>query len=168
MKPLKINSTLELKERIETRQPVKTICYSLQGDYLTCDYAKAWGAIMKCASKYNLNPSECEYMTVYYDDPSVTEAGKQRADVCLATPVEIIPDDGVQTKEIYGGKFAVYLYKGPYQQLGSVYDTIFGKYIPDGGYKLDDSRIAMLEKYLNDPADTKPEDLVTEIYVPIL
>jgi AraC family transcriptional regulator len=47
-----------------------------------------------------------------------------------------------------------------------VYDTIFGKYIPDGGYQLDERPV--FEMYLNDPECTKPEELQTEIYVPIV
>ena len=166
MKEVKINPALKLVERIEVLNPKKCISYSLHGDYLTCDYEKAWSVIMGYVARKGINPAKAEYLTVYYDDPCVTEAEKQRADVCLATEEAIEPSQDLNIMEIAGGKYAIYLYKGTYKQLGSVYDTICGKYIPEGNYELDARPI--FEKYLNDPATTKPEELLTEIYMPIV
>lgn len=49
--------------------------------------------------------------------------------------------------------------------LQSVYDTIYGKFIPEMECTLRDESSA--ERYLNDPCETKPEDLLTEIYIPV-
>jgi AraC family transcriptional regulator len=76
------------------------------------------------------------------------------------------PKGEIGAKEIAGGKYVAFLYKGTYEKLGEVYDTVFGKCIPDGGYQLDER--PAFEIYLNDPECTKPEELQTEIYVPIV
>ena len=59
----------------------------------------------------------------------------------------------------------VALYKGTYQQLGAVYDTLYGKYLPEMG--LSWREVPSGEIYLNDPRNTKPEDLLTQIYVAV-
>lgn len=166
MKEVKINPALQLEERIEVLNPKKAISYSLQGkDYLTLDYNGAWKVLMAYAGKMKINPAKAEYISIYYDDPCDELSATMHADVCLVTDRPLEPSENLQVKEIAGGRYAIYRYKGTYQQLGSVYDTIFGKYIPEGGYK-PDAR-PLFEKYLNDPATTKPENLLTEIYVPI-
>ena len=46
-----------------------------------------------------------------------------------------------------------------------LYDTIYGKYLPEMECTLRDE--ASAERYLNNPRDTAPEELLTEIYIPI-
>ena len=55
--------------------------------------------------------------------------------------------------------------QGSYDQLQAVYDTIYGKYLPEMECTLSDEPSA--ERYLNDPSCTPPEELLTEIYIPI-
>ena len=57
------------------------------------------------------------------------------------------------------------LYKGPYDNLQAVYDTIYGKYLPEMECTIRDE--ASAERYLNNPCDTPPEELLTEIYIPV-
>lgn len=68
-------------------------------------------------------------------------------------------------KQLAAGRYAIFLYKGPYEHLQAVYDTIYGKYIPEMECSLRDESSA--ERYLNNPADTAPEELLTEIYIPV-
>lgn len=166
MKRMNINESLELNERVEVIEPKNAICFSLKGNYQTCDYARAWATIMAYSAEQKVDMKDTEYLTIYYDDPDVTEPDKQRADVCFVPKQQLKGTNELSVKQIEGGKYAIYLYKGTYQKLGIVYDTIYGKYIPEGGYQLDAR--PMFERYLNDPQETNPEDLLTEIYVPIL
>ena len=68
-------------------------------------------------------------------------------------------------KQLAAGRYAIFLYKGPYEHLQAVYDTIYGKYIPEMECSFRDESSA--ERYLNNPADTAPEELLTEIYIPV-
>lgn len=52
-----------------------------------------------------------------------------------------------------------------YDNLQAVYDTIYGKYLPEMECTLRDE--ASAERYLNDPCKTAPEELLTEIYIPV-
>jgi hypothetical protein len=63
------------------------------------------------------------------------------------------------------GKYAMFLYTGSYEHLSAVYDSIYAKWLPESGEKL--RNYHCFEKYINNPANTAPEKLKTEIYVPI-
>lgn len=71
----------------------------------------------------------------------------------------------IGVKQLPAAKYAIFRYKGSYENLKSVYDTIYSSLIPDGGYKPQDAPV--YEKYPNNPADTAPEELLTEIHIPI-
>lgn len=188
MKPLTINANLELNERVVNIEPKQAIYIRLTGDYKTNDYCLAWKKLwdyvrvsglftaeMKqiCEEQQKsgiiermLREGKIEHIGIYHDDPKVTESDKLRADVCLTLPKTPEPKGEIGVKQIDGGKYAVYSYQGSYENLGMVYDTIYGKYLPDRGYQL--ASRPGYEVYLSDPECTAPDKLQTEIYVPIL
>jgi len=76
------------------------------------------------------------------------------------------PSGEVFIKDIGGAKYAVFLHKGAYEGLKSTYDSI-GDWIVQSGAELRDE--PLFERYLNrDPRRTKPENLRTEIYIPVV
>lgn len=101
----------------------------------------------------------------FHDDPKVTPIEKLRTDVCMVMPAAVTPKGNIGFKQLPAGRYAIFLYKGSYEHLQSVYDTIYGKYIPEMECTFRDE--ASAERYLNHPADTAPDELLTEIYIPI-
>ena len=95
----------------------------------------------------------------------MTPAEKLRTDVCMVMPVKVAPKSDVGFKVIPAGRYAIFLYTGPYDNLQAVYDTIYGKYLPEMECTIRDE--ASAERYLNNPCDTPPEELLTEIYIPV-
>lgn len=81
----------------------------------------------------------------------------------------MVSDSGEKDKLARVGKvtdgMSWLLYKGAYEHLGMVYDTIYAQKIPQSGYTFRDE--PSYERYLNDPCNTLPEDLLTEICIPI-
>jgi AraC family transcriptional regulator len=78
------------------------------------------------------------------------------ADAAVAAPL--------RKGECRATRIAVYLYVGPYEKVGVAYGQIM-EFIDRSGYRV--SAPAM-EKYLDmDPSAVKPEDLRTEINVPV-
>lgn len=186
MKPLQINSELDLNERVIDLEPRQVIYIRLTGDYKKNDYCEAWQKLWNYVKVIGLFSADVErickdekkseilekvsqtgieHICIYHDDPKVTDSTKLRTDVCLTLPKEVKPKGEIGVKEVAGGKYAVYRYQGSYENLGMVYDTIYGKYIPEGGYRLASN--PGFEKYLNDPDCTASDKLMTEIYVPI-
>lgn len=172
-----------MEHRIETRKPAVGMAYRLTGDYTICDYGKAWKCLMAYCeeNKETLGDfwSDAEYINMYYDNPMQTPAAECRVDVCMAAKAEsrrlqdifnsLTPAGGVQRIIIPGGRYVVFTHKGPYEKLGETYGYIYGEYLPKGEVA-DDSKArgGMFEIYLNDPDTTKPEDLLTELWIPIV
>jgi len=166
MKPVQLNPDLNLKSPkvidIETK---KAIYIRLTGAYSELDFCGAWGKLWAYVKENKLFSAGIEHISIYHDDPKVTTSEKLRTDVCLVLPKPAEPKGEIGVKEIAGGKYAVFLYQGPYTNLGIVYDTIFAQWLPDSGYELRNA--PLYEKYINDPSRTEEAKLKTEIYIPL-
>ena len=165
MKPAIIRPDLELKKEIR-EVPARNVIYiRLFGDYKMNDYGGTWMRLFQFIKEEKLPMGDMAPYCMYHDDPKVTPADKLRTDVCMVMPVTVTPKGDVGFKQLPAGRYAVFTYKGSYEYLQSVYDTIYGKFIPEMECTMRDESSA--ERYLNDPCNTKPEDLLTEIFIPV-
>ncbi len=124
-----------------------------------------WGRLMSWAGPRGLLGPGMKMIGIVHDDPDVTPPDKVRYDaaVVVTRPVQAEGEFGVM--ELPGGKYAVVTHKGPYDGLGKTYQQIYGGWLPKSGCQLRDS--PAFEEYLNSPQNTRPEDLLTAIHVPI-
>ena len=166
MKPVQLNPDLKLKSpKVIELETKKAIYIRLTGAYSELDFCGAWGKLWAYVKENKLFSAGIEHISIYHDDPKVTTSEKLRTDVCLVLPKPAEPKGEIGVKEIAGGKYAVFLYQGPYTNLGIVYDTIFAQWLPDSGYELRNA--PLYEKYINDPSRTEEAKLKTEIYIPL-
>ena len=167
---------MEITERIETRKDVKAISIRLTGDYQKLNYLEAWNKLGEyChANGIDYNSPDAEYINIYHDNPATTPAIECRADVCIAAPIveKMQPRADVNIITVYGGRYLVYHYQGPYEMLSEVNAKVYGEMLPRSGEKVKMSdgvieHCQMFERYLNAPETTQPKDFVTEIWIPI-
>lgn len=167
---------MEITERIEIRKDVKAISVRLVGDYQKVNYVEAWNKLGAYCKKNQIDYDcpDVEYINIYHDNPAITPSNECRTDVCIATSMvnEMQPEGDVNVITIYGGRFLVYRYQGPYEKLGEVNAKIYGEMLPKSGEKVRQGEgvmehCQMFERYLNDPEKTEPKDLLTEIWIPI-
>ena len=87
------------------------------------------------------------------------------ADVEVAFPVEekVEETDEIKVYELEGGKMAKIVHKGAYETSESTYNKLF-KWLKDNSQEVIGP---MREVYPNDPREVKPEEILTEIYIPI-
>ncbi|WP_029906600.1 GyrI-like domain-containing protein [Prevotella sp. 10(H)] len=166
MKPLQPTSDVQLKApKIVELETKKAIYVRLQGDYRTVDYAGAFKKLWAFVKENGLYSAGIEHLSISHDDPKVTETEKLRTDVCLVITKPVEPKGEIGVREILGGKFAIFTYVGPYDDLENVFNTVYRKWLPESGYKL---RMEQgFEKYINDPNRVTPDKLKTELYIPI-
>ena len=165
MEPNRIMPDMELKVEVKDL-PGKQVAYiRLNGGYKEIDYPGTWMRLLQFAKEQNIQPLSFSPICLYHDDPKVTSPDKLRTDICMEVAPAVCPKGEIGTKKVLEGRFMVALYKGTYQQLGAVYDTLYGKYLPEMGLSL--REVPSGEIYLNDPRSTKPEDLLTQIYVAV-
>lgn len=96
------------------------------------------------------------------DDPDENDIVTIHACIGIEPPY---PDlSPAEVVDIPGGPVAWLTHKGSYNELGIAYHSLFA-WIQEHGYK---QRNAMREVYMNDPAQTKEDDLITEVILPII
>ncbi len=102
---------------------------------------------------------------VVHDNPDLTEEQHIRFDACVLLSKEIKQRGEIGYKKIDGGRFAVFTYKGAYEGFYPVYDYIYNVCLFDNKFDLADK--PALEWYVKSPPFYKPENFVTDFYVPI-
>jgi AraC family transcriptional regulator len=138
--------------------------------YIACK--EAWDVLLTFAKeqkyryKKNLLGKETIAIGIGHDNPNVTAPERLRCDACISwDDKSVIPFGEVMSKTIDGGKYAVFLHIGSYEEMRETYRMI-GDWIVQSGLKV---RGVPIFRYLNRaPRRTKPENLRTEIYIPIV
>lgn len=89
----------------------------------------------------------------------------QNLDIDVGIPVsKPLPEKGeVKPGEFPGGKYATCMYTGPYTEIGPAYEVLT-RWVHEKGYEPTGESY---ERYLNDPTQTPPEKLLTEILYPL-
>lgn len=121
--------------------------------------------LTQTATTQNLWPQIEAVIGIHYDDPNVVSEEKLRAHAGIALPQSKQIPEGLKEVHLVGGKYAVLQFKGDYEGIKVSYDHLFGKWLPNSGEEPADA--PSYELYLNDPAETPVEELLTEIYLPL-
>lgn len=150
---------------IKELQDLNVISVRKTGKYSDAAHL-AWSELCKYAYSNKIQNYDSKMIGISYDNPSITAEEKLRYDACITVDKKVITEGNVFNNQIQGGKYAVFLHKGAYENLFETYSAIFTQWLPESGHKLRD--LPIFEMYLNkNPERTKPENLRTEIYVPI-
>lgn len=118
------------------------------------------------ASSPSLQPYIEGVAGVYHDDPNLVAPADLRSHAGLIVADGAELPEGLEEVVMAGGDYAVLTYKGPYEGIKIAYDHLFGRWLPDSGREPAEAPCS--EHYLNDPRQTKPEDLLTEIHLPLI
>jgi len=104
-------------------------------------------------------------VALYYNDPTETPQKElfSHAAVTLQEGVELAED--FEAVEIPAGRAAVLTYRGPYAGLPKAWDHLYSTWLTGAGEEV--RHEAPYEVYLNDPTNTAPDDLITEVVVPL-
>jgi len=126
---------------------------------------ETWGKLCGFAGMKGLFGPDTAMLGVCHDDPEVTPAEKIRYDACMTVADGFQPEGEVGVQRIGGGRYAITTHRGPYEKLGETYAALMGQWLPANGYE--PSSGPSLEFYRNDPNTTAPENLITDVYVPL-
>jgi AraC family transcriptional regulator len=151
--------------KLVTLESKNVIYIRLFGEYNILDYPDIWYQLRIFAKEQNVFHDKNENIAIYHNDICVTEAKKLRSDICITIDKPVRVKEEIGTKYIQGGKYAVFFYEGPFSRNNAIYDIIFAKWLPESGYEV--RNLPIFEKYLNDPIETEPDKLQTEVYIPI-
>jgi AraC family transcriptional regulator len=102
---------------------------------------------------------------VYLDDPSIVPEERLRSRACAVIDAAVAAESPVEWTEIAGGTHAVLRHRGPYATMKAAYQWLYGDWLVHSGREA--AHAPCFEVYLNNPRDTAPADLLTEIYLPL-
>ncbi len=102
---------------------------------------------------------------VYYDDPNAIPAQDLRSHAGAVLPPGLALPDGLDDVRVPPGRYACLRFRGPYAGLQAAYDYLFGPWLAQSGADLGDA--PAIEVYLNTPMDTAPDDLLTDVCMPL-
>lgn len=146
----------EIKERsaqptlvVRTRTPVQNISQVL---------GQAYGTVMKYLGELCEQPVGPPYVAYFNMD-------MQNLDIEAGFPVarQLPGKDSVTASQMPGGKMVACLYTGPYNEIKAGYEALTQWTQEHGFYTLGTA----YEVYLNDPAKTPPQQLMTQIMMPL-
>ncbi|MFQ5425171.1 MAG: GyrI-like domain-containing protein [Phycisphaerae bacterium] len=124
-----------------------------------------WQQFMAWAASRGLFGAMGGALALVHDDPEITPPDRLRYDVCIPVADEFQPEAEVGVQEIAGGPYAVTRHHGPYDRLGETYAVLLGQWLPANNRE--PKHGPCLEVYLNNPQQTAPEDLLTDVHVPL-
>lgn len=125
----------------------------------------AWSRLFQEAGARGLLHGRPTMIGIIHDDPEITPPDALRYDACIRLDheIEVVGEFGVTC--LPGGEEAVLLHRGPYERLMESYAWLYGVWLPHSGREADDR--PPYEIYISAPDEAAPEDLLTEIHLPL-
>lgn len=108
---------------------------------------------------------DAQLLSVYHDDPEITDEDKLRLEFCLTVPEDTEAEGEVGRMEIPGGPYAVAHFELDVDQYGDAWQAVMGDWLPDSGYQPDDR--PCLEIYRNDPNQHPEGKQIVDICIPV-
>ncbi len=155
----------EIKPKIFLFPDKKVIYIRVIGEYGGQKVMDAWEQLITFVTQHKLLGWNPEFYSIYYDDPENVGVENCISDLCFVTKKDIVDTSIFKSNQLSRGKYAVFRYKGPYERLWELYNTIYGDWLLTADYKLRD--VPTMEKYINYSPKTPPNSLLTDIYIPI-
>lgn len=125
----------------------------------------AWQKLMMWAGMNGLMGPNTRILGICHDDPEITPQDKIRYDAAIVVPEGVKGSGEVGIEEIAGGEYATAVHRGPYDRLGTTYTRLYGEWLPSSCREVRDD--PPIEFYLTDARTTPPEDMRTEICIPL-
>lgn len=160
-----IMKNVSLRPQIKNLKEKKVVYTVAIGKYGDDNTKLAWNRIASFAQKNNLFVFGTECIGISLDDPNITAVEKCRYEACITCENDIEVEGRIGVKTIKGGRYAIFEHKGPYETLINAYNYICGEWLPNSDYEL--RELPCFEVYLNSLENTKPENLKTDICIPL-
>lgn len=126
---------------------------------------KAFEALYGALYSRNIFTPDMRMIGLFLDDPDLVPEDKLRSYACVTADADVPADAPLERRTLAGGDYAVLRHKGPYADMGAAYRWLYATWLPASGRSIRDE--VMFEAYLNNPRDVPPNELITEICLPL-
>ena len=148
---------------VETRAPMRLAAVTHTGPFI--EIGSAFERVSALFTTRGLWPQARGMAGLYHDAPGSKPEAELQSEAGIVVGEEVEITDPMHETKVPGGRYAVLHFKGPYAGLRAAYEYLYGDWLPGSEEEPADS--PPVEVYLNGPADTAPDDLLTEICVPL-
>jgi AraC family transcriptional regulator len=167
LRPFFRNPTPEitLMYPVEIRSEPARHLYAMphRGPYFEINHA--FGKLSAVMASRDLFGNAGQMVGVFYDDPMSVPAADLRSHAGFVANGKTEMAPPLESVELQAGRQAVLTYRGPYAGLPAAYDQLYSLWLPKSGEE--PASDPAFEIYLNSPMDTAPEDLITELHLPL-
>ncbi|KPK87681.1 MAG: hypothetical protein AMS27_01740 [Bacteroides sp. SM23_62_1] len=126
---------------------------------------EAFNKLMKWAGNRGLvRFPKTKILTVYHDDPEITDEDKLRSSACITVPENTSVDGEIGKMTIPGGKYAIGHFEITENEFSDAWNTMMGEWLPESGYQPDDR--LPYELYYDHPKDGKGK-FAFDICIPV-
>ena len=108
---------------------------------------------------------ETKVMTIYYDNPDITDESRLRTDACITVPEDTQVEGEIGKAKIPAGKYAVAHFEITPDQYQDAWNAVYGGWLPESGYQPEDG--PCYELYLNDPKEHPEGKHLVDICIPV-
>ena len=108
---------------------------------------------------------DTKVLSVYHDDPKITDEEKLRTSACITIPRDTSVEGEIGKMTISGGAFAVASFEINTDEYEGAWDLLMGGWLPDSGYQPDDR--LCYEMMLNNPKEHPEGKHIVDICVPV-
>ncbi len=129
-------------------------------------FESLFGKLCGWAGPRNLMNEQSQMMSVYYDDPKVTDESKLRLDACLVVPENTEVEGEIGKQTLPAGEFAITRVevKDP-KEYEQAWNSIYRDWLPENGYEPDNR--PCYEIYRNDPKKDPEGKQIVDLCVPV-
>jgi AraC family transcriptional regulator len=158
-----VTTTPDSPVRIETLPPRRVAFVRHVGPYL--EVKTGFQRLHDWAHQRGVVRPGALVLGLCHDDPEVTPADKLRCDCCVTVDDSVTAEGDIGIQTIPGGEHAIVTHRGPYSRLGETYRWLYAMWLPTSGRE--PANAPPFEVYRNMPGQVPPEDLLTDICVPL-
>lgn len=135
-----------------------------RGSYMLV--GKAFEAAFARLCAQGLATPASRWLAVYFDDPFAVPEAQLCSRAGLSLPEGTGPvQPPLVAFELGGCTCAVLRHRGPYATMRAAYQWLYAHWLVPAGREAADAPV--FEEYLNNPRDTAPADLLTDIFLPL-
>ncbi|MBB1487621.1 GyrI-like domain-containing protein [Oceanospirillum sp. D5] len=151
--------------RVENIPGINLMGLEHKGDYM--DIGQSFEKLFGWLGMRGLANAEMRCIGIYFDDPDAVPKEELRSAACAGFPAleQTTPESPYSKVDVQGGEYAILRFKGPYANMHSAYQWFYGQWLPQSGREACDQPV--FEEYLNNPREVAPDDLITDIYMPL-
>ncbi|MCD4655979.1 MAG: GyrI-like domain-containing protein [Planctomycetes bacterium] len=150
------NIEVEIKEI----KPFKYVCVESTGSFDKIQ--TVIGTLWTEVGKRQIRPAGMMF-GIYYSNPNTTAEKDCKWEIGIPVVADVKINEPLKLKDWTHTKIASYVYTGSYDKAGAMYPALYAKIAKMGFVPVGPSRSI----YLNDPNMVKPEEIKTELTVPV-